>query len=126
MLRLTLAGLLVVVVGSPVLGQGKKPADKKPAISQAMLVGTWESKPKEGTISIEFTKDGKINATMTPEGGKALEMKGSYTLTGDKLATVLSFMGKEKKETLTIESLTATKMVTVDEKGKKDEFTKKK
>lgn len=130
MLRLMLAGLVVAVMGSVVLADAKKAekdkkAEKKPAISADMLVGSWETKSKEGTTVIEFAKDGKLNIKMTM-GAKSVEIKGTYALKGDKLETTIAFMGKEKKETMTVDTLTATKLVTVDSMGKKDEFTKKK
>jgi uncharacterized protein (TIGR03066 family) len=128
LLRLaTLAGLTAgLVVCSPFSG-GTAPAPK-PKTNKDKLVGTWvvtksEEAPPEATV--EFTKDGKLILSAKVDG-KDMKMEGTYTVEGDKITTVTKAGGKEMKETFTITKLTNTELVTKDERGKIDEFKRKK
>jgi uncharacterized protein (TIGR03066 family) len=102
---------------------GKKD-DKKEATNAEKLLGKWEvTKSGAGMpvgTTLEFAKDGKL--TITVKGQKAIE--GSYKLDGD---TILNGpKGKpDEGDKNKIKSLTDTKLVTEDDKGKIDEFTKK-
>jgi len=95
------------------------------------IVGKWEiSKPgKEGPppgTTVEFTKDGKYTMSMKV-GDKMESMSGTYKVEGDSIKTAMKPPGgkDEVKETIKIKSLTDTKLVTEDDKGSVDEFTKK-
>jgi uncharacterized protein (TIGR03066 family) len=102
--------------------------EKEKATNKEKIVGTWEvtkagSDLPEGS-SIEFTKDGKVTITAKVEG-KAITVKGTYTIDGDKMMVTLKMDEKEHKQTLVIKTLTDKKLVTVDEDKKTDEFKKK-
>ena len=105
-------------------------ADRYEGIQQYSLkkiVGVWEAAkgdlPKGSTV--EFTKDGKLKLTLKVED-KTLTADGSYTVDGEKVNVVLKFEGQEQKQTLKIKTLTDKMLVTIDEKGMEDEFTRKK
>jgi uncharacterized protein (TIGR03066 family) len=101
--------------------------DKK-GVDKAKLIGVWEVTKSEGAppgATVEFTKDGKLLVSFKLND-KEFKVDGTYKLDGNKLDTVLVFEGKEVKDAHTIKTLTDTMLVTVDEKGKVDEFKRKK
>ena len=110
-LVLTLAGASATAVAGDDKVDGKK------------LIGKWE--PKDAKIVIEFTDKGKLTMSID-EGGKTEKIEGTYKLDGNKLDVVISFGGKEQKETLTIKKLTDDELVTTDSKGKEETLKKKK
>ena len=145
LLRWTLVGCLAIALarcGSPASDTKSKDSSKaegpkKEATNKEKIVGTWEpAKSKEGDPdSIEFTADGKMKVTGKDDKGKPIAIGGTYTVEGDKITSVPHGPddkpmkgpdGKEMKETATITKLTDTELVTKDEKGKTDEFKKKK
>jgi uncharacterized protein (TIGR03066 family) len=112
-------------------------ADDK-AVDKDRIVGKWQHERQAGrqtkeTIVIQFTKDGKFKVSITIQGllrggktGTQTEtLEGTYKIEGDKLAIVQKQGEKESKKSVTIKSLTDKKLVTVDAKGKEDEFEKK-
>jgi uncharacterized protein (TIGR03066 family) len=111
------ATALVVALGGTAAGRDAK--DGK--IDAKLLVGKWtpDDEKKRDKMTIEFTKDGKL-ALGIKFGEKELKIDGTYKVSGDKLTIKLEFMGEEKSETMTINSLTKKQLVTTDEKGKKD------
>lgn len=105
-------------------------ADEKKATSKDKIVGVWTVTKSAGGLppkaTLEFTKDGKLKISIKVED-KSVSIDGTYEVKDDKLTVLLKAPGgKEQKETMTIKSLTDTKLVTVDSKGKEDEFEKKK
>jgi uncharacterized protein (TIGR03066 family) len=116
-----------LVICSPSSG-GTTPAPKTKT-NKDKLIGTWvvtksAEAPPEATV--EFTKDGKLILSAKVDG-KDMKMEGTYTVDGDKITSVTKVSGgKELKETVTIIKLTNTELVTKDEKGKTDEFKRKK
>jgi uncharacterized protein (TIGR03066 family) len=109
--------------------EGAGEAENKGAGSKAeKLVGTWElvkaggkDLPK-GAATMEFLKDGKLKQTA---GGKTAE--GTYKLEGDTIHSKVKAGGQEHEDADTIETLTDTDLVTVNQKTKeKDEFKRKK
>jgi uncharacterized protein (TIGR03066 family) len=103
-------------------GQDKKGIDK------AKLIGIWEVVKSEGAppgATVEFTKDGKL-ILKAKVGDKDFNLEGTYKLEGDKIHSVLKIMDKELKDTSTIKTLSDTQLIVVDEKGKVDEFKRKK
>jgi uncharacterized protein (TIGR03066 family) len=89
------------------------------------IVGRWEvvksSEGLKGTI-IEFTKDGKMIASVDFKGTPKT-MEGTYKVKGDKL-----FSGPKggPEEAATIDTLDETTLIIIDDKGKKDELKRKK
>lgn len=102
------------------------------AADAAKIEGTWKLTKSEtplppgATALLIFGKDGKL--TMKIEaGGQKLELQGTWKLDGEKLITMQKTPdGKEVKESHTIKKLDDTDLITVDEKGKSDEFKKQK
>ncbi|HZT83368.1 MAG TPA: TIGR03066 family protein [Gemmataceae bacterium] len=127
MRTLQVAALSCLVLGlAAVSHAGAQNADKK-APNKENLVGVWdvtksEEAPKGATI--EFTRDGKVIISI-PQEGKAIKFEGTYTVEGNKITTAIKFGDKVKKETVTIKELSDTKLVTVDEKSKVEEFKKR-
>lgn len=122
-MRRLLSVFALIAIPAALMAEDAKPTAEK-------LVGTWKlSKsetplPPNASATIDFTKDGKLNMKIEVAGQK-LEMPGTWKLDGSKLKVKQSGPdGKEKEETMEIKSLTDSDLVTIDEKGKKDEFTK--
>jgi uncharacterized protein (TIGR03066 family) len=91
------------------------------------LVGVWEVVKSEEAppgATIEFTKDGKLKMAVNVKG-KEMTQEGTYKVEGDKITSVQTFGGKEHRETAIIQTLNDTTLVTRDEKGKVDEFKRK-
>jgi uncharacterized protein (TIGR03066 family) len=89
------------------------------------LLGKWEPADGKESITIEFAEKGKL--TLTGEsGGKTEKIEGTYKLEGDKLEIVISFGGKENKETVTLTKLTDDEWSGKDSKGKEETFRRPK
>jgi uncharacterized protein (TIGR03066 family) len=103
--------------------------EKKADAGKEKLVGVWEivkstSNAAPGT-TVEFTKDAKLNISYNFQG-KSVTLRGTYVVDGEKLRTTWTGPdGMAHKETLIIKMLTDKVLVTIDEKGKDDEFKKK-
>ena len=97
--------------------------DKK--IDGALLIGKWSPKDakKEGDMTLEFQKGGKLVLSAEIKG-KMESMEGGYKLDGDKLEVSLKYGGDEKKESLKITKLTDAELVTEDNMGKSDAFSR--
>jgi uncharacterized protein (TIGR03066 family) len=106
---------LAVCAGAPA-------EDKKDAIDAKKLVGKWEpkEKPKDRTLLIEFTKDGKVTFTGS-EGGKEMKAEGTYKVDGDKLTLDVKYGDKERKMTRIVSRLTDTELVSKEEGGKTED-----
>jgi uncharacterized protein (TIGR03066 family) len=86
--------------------------DKKDAtIDAKKLVGKWEPKDrKEGRSAVmEFAKDGKVTATVSPDG-KEMIYNGTYKVDGNKLTMTLKLSGNEVTQTHTVTKLTGTEL----------------
>jgi uncharacterized protein (TIGR03066 family) len=117
--KLIVAGCLVL--GLQALGQA---ADK--ATNKEKIVGVWTPKSKEGEkVTIEFTKDGKIIIN-AEAGEKKIRLEGTYAVDGESIKMTLKEDDKERKTTVKIITLNDKMLVTEDDKGKKDEFTRSK
>lgn len=92
----------------------------KAEVDEKKLIGKWmlDSKEKSAVV-IEFTKDSKLVLSID----KAT-INGSYKLTGNTLQVELSFGGKNKSENLTVTKLDDNTLITKDEKGREDKFTR--
>jgi uncharacterized protein (TIGR03066 family) len=110
------ATAVVVALGGTSAGQ-----DAKTKVDAKLLVGKWtpDEEAKRDKMIIEFTKDGKLTIGVK-FGEKELKIDGTYKVDGDKITVKMSFMGEEKSEVMTVNTLTKTTLVTTDEKGKKD------
>lgn len=106
--------------------------DKKDKIDKSKLIGTWKlvktdsptPPPKGASLTVEFTKDGKVTFVATL-GDKKRTGTASYKVDGDKLTTTRKIPNsdKEETETVTIKELTDKKFVTIEKKGDKTETT---
>jgi uncharacterized protein (TIGR03066 family) len=110
------------------VGAGSAGDKKDKAIDKAKLVGVWElvkgeSLPEGATV--EFTNDGKIRLVAT-KGDKTLKLEGTYKVEGNKFHLKVKAGEKEHEEDVTVTTLTDTRLVTLDDKGKTDEFKRKK
>jgi uncharacterized protein (TIGR03066 family) len=105
---------LLVICGLSGCGGSNKPQD--------LIVGKWEMKEKMGDKEItgtsEFTSDGNVKVDMM-----GIKMEGKYKFIDDKTIEVSMGGQKEKNK---IDSITKEKMVLIDPKGKKAEFTRAK
>jgi uncharacterized protein (TIGR03066 family) len=114
------AAWVVAFSGSGVIG-GENDNAKK-------LVGVWEVTKSEGAppgATLEFTKDGKMKIRAEVKG-KQFEMGGTYKVEGNKVHVTFKVGDQEKKDTGTIKTLTDTRLVVEDTKGKVDEYKRKK
>jgi len=99
-------------------------ADEK--IDKDKLIGTWKIvKADDAPIGAtgEFTKDGKL-IVVIEENGNKVSMQGTYALEGNKITIVLKKGDKDDKDTATIKSLSADKLVIENKNGKTVEFEK--
>jgi uncharacterized protein (TIGR03066 family) len=94
---------------------------KEGAIDAKKLVGKWQPAEEKVPIVIEFTDKGKLTLTIDL-AGKSEKIEGTYKLDGDKLEMVMSFGGKEQKESVTITKLTDEEMVGKNSQGKEEKF----
>ena len=123
--------LAVVSIGCGLLLRGKTiSAAPAPASNKTKIVGVWEVTKSEDAApagaTLEFTKDGKLKVS-AKIGDQALSFEGTYKVDGNKLvATMKGPDGKERTETMILVKLTASELITKDEKGRRDEFKKKK
>jgi uncharacterized protein (TIGR03066 family) len=125
-----LAGAVLVVLGMACMVNAEKVKkdDKEPAIKKGDLVGTWKAVKGLGegeTLTVTITDDGKTSMVHKKDG-KEQKVSATYKLTGKKIAVTRKVDGEDKTSTYTIVSLSATKMVTKDEKGKEMTFEKAK
>ena len=98
--------------------------DKKDEkIDAKKLIGKWQPAEEKVPVTVEFMDKGKMSLTIDL-GGKSEKIEGTYKLDGNKLEMVMSFGGKEMKETVTISKLTDEEMVGKDTKGKEEKFKK--
>lgn len=93
------------------------------------LVGVWVIDKSGSDLppgsTLEFTKDGKVNAVVKDASGD-LKFDGTFTATKDKLTVKLKVMTETVEETVTIKKLT-DELLEVEDKDKKvDTFKKKK
>lgn len=117
-MRVTLGGALAIAL---VVTAGLSADDKVEKIDAKKLVGKWEPKEAKegGKMVIEFTKDGKISVSFDLDG-KAGKLEGTYKVEGNKLNYTVKLGEKEETKTRTVSKLTATELVSKDEKGKED------
>ncbi len=109
----------IVVLGFAGFATADDKKDEK--IDAKKLIGKWAPVDDKAPVTIEFTDKGKMTLSIDL-GGKAEKIEGTYKLDGDKLEMVMSFGGKEMKETVTISKLTDDEMVGKDSKGKEEKF----
>jgi len=120
---LTLTALAILCLAEHGFVSGKEAAKS----NATKIVGTWEvtkSQDAPPGSTVEFAKGGKMKVTITLEG-KTLTLEGTYKVEGDKIKSTLKQGETEHSETIKIKTLTDTRLVTEDEKGKIDEFKKK-
>jgi uncharacterized protein (TIGR03066 family) len=108
---------------------GKNGKDGAKKSNAEKIIGRWEVVKSEGPTppgsTFEFTKDGKMKMTVMIKG-KEETVQVSYKVEEDKITVTMKGPdGKENSETATIKTLTDTKLVTEDAKGKVEEFKKK-
>jgi uncharacterized protein (TIGR03066 family) len=117
---LLLSGLILAVVVDLQAGGVGDNAKK--------LVGVWEVVKAEGAppgATVEFKKNGKMQLAFDVKG-KAITIDGTYKVEGNKIHVVLSFMGKKHEETSTIQTLNEKTLIIRDEKGKVEEYKRRK
>lgn len=118
-MRALIGAVVVLAFAGFTTAQDKK--DEK--IDAKKLIGKWEPADGKAPIVIEFTDKGKMSLSIDI-GGKSEKIEGTYKLDGNKLEMVMSFGGKEQKETVTITKLTDDEMVGKDSKDKEEKFKK--
>jgi uncharacterized protein (TIGR03066 family) len=122
-MRTLLGGLLAALT----FGIGVSAEDKKDEnIDAKKLIGKWSPKEKmEGlTVVVEFTKDGKVTFTYAFVGERELRLTENYKVDGSKLITSGLRDPKTVTVTRTLVKLTDDELVTKDEKGKEQAFTR--
>src|SRR5262249_26597235 len=120
--RFSMRVLGVTLVACVALGLSAWTEDKKPASNAEKIVGTWEglTGASRGSL-VEFTKEGKVKVTVEGEG-RPRTMEGTYKVEKDTLTVAL----EEGGQTVTIKSLTETKLVLQNKGGDTAEFKRKK
>lgn len=118
-------GVAAVVV---LLNASARAEDEKVDYAK-LIVGKWEvSKADEGTVPpgavIEFTKDGKMKATLK-KGGDDVTLEGTYKVVKDTFEMTMKVGDQERKQTITITKITDKEMSTKNKDGKVVELKKK-
>jgi uncharacterized protein (TIGR03066 family) len=118
-------GVAAVVV---LLNAGARAEDEKVDYAK-LIVGKWEvSKADEGTVPpgavIEFTKDGKMKASLK-KGGEDVTLEGTYKVVKDTFEMTMKMGDDERKQTITITKISAKEMSTKNKDGKVVELKKK-
>jgi uncharacterized protein (TIGR03066 family) len=111
-----LAGLTALVVFLTSNAALVRAEDK----AKDLIVGKWtpEEAPKGATITIEFTKDGKITVSGN-QNGKEFKGTGTYKFADDNtMETTIEFMGQKETSTTKIVKITKDELVTKDEPKK--------
>ena len=122
--------LNAIVIGMIALGlAGSARADDKTDDYAKKIVGKWELTKAGGDVPVgsivEFTKDGKLSATIKADGME-IKLEGTYKLDKDKLALTIKVNDQTVEETVTIKKLTDEVMELEDKDKKVDELKKKK
>ena len=122
--------LNAIVIGMIALGlAGSARADDKTDDYAKKIVGKWELTKAGGDVPVgsivEFTKDGKLSATIKADGME-IKLEGTYKLDKDKLALTIKVNDQTVEETVTIKKLTDEVMELEDKDKKVDVFKKKK
>jgi uncharacterized protein (TIGR03066 family) len=121
-LKLLAVAAVVCLLGTPAR------ADEKDY--PKLIVGKWElTKVEEGGLPkgslIEFTKDGKVMATIKKDD-KDATLEGTYKVEGDSFTVIMKTEDKEHKQKITIVKLTESELHIKNEMGRTSELTKKK
>lgn len=122
-MKAVFTGLLgVVLVVCAGTAQGQDDNAKK-------IVGMWEITKAGGDLpagsTLEFTKDGKLNAVIKAEGME-VKLDGTYKVEKDKLTVKIKVADQNIEETATIKKLTDDALEIEDKDKKVDVFKKKK
>src|SRR5262245_66326919 len=100
---------VAVVLAVVVAAQADDKKDEKSKIDKNKLIGTWALEKTEKDIKVgikmEFTKDDKLNVTLTI-GGNDIKVNGTYKLKGDKLTVIMKEKRKEKQDYHKVRELT--------------------
>jgi uncharacterized protein (TIGR03066 family) len=95
----------------------------------AKLVGKWEVTKSGGDTpvgsTVEFTKDGKLTATV-PIDGKDVKVTGTYKLDGKKLKVNLTLNEQKVEHELTLTFKGDDELMLEDDDKKVDTLTRKK
>ena len=121
-LRLFAVGMIVCLLGSAFA------ADEKPDYAK-LIVGKWEvTKTDGGTVPagalIEFTKDGKVKATMKKDNAD-VTIEGTYKVEKDTFILTTKDGGQERSMTITITKISDKEMATKNKDGKVVELKRK-
>ncbi len=108
------------------LGQAAEKKDDK-AIDTTKLLGTWEVLKSDDypVLSTAEFKKKRLFRTYFLKGATT-QMVFNYTLDGNKVTTTIDTGGKATVKTMTIQTLTDKSLILVDDKGKTEEFRRKK
>jgi uncharacterized protein (TIGR03066 family) len=124
-LRLLVASLLVLGMSVGLMAE-----EKKAEVTKEKLIGAWEAvKVDEKTLPVgsvvTLMKDGKMTLLANEEGNKQ-ELKGTWTVSGNKVTANLMVEDREIKHEVTVTKLTDTELIMTNDQGKAVEFKKKK
>lgn len=122
MMKTLLATLLFPAIGlsTPMPKDDRSTAEK--------LIGVWKltgssDKLPEGTeVTVEFTQDGALILKVSV--GKTVNSisRGKFKAEGEKIHYAIDSGSGERKETLTVKSISADTLVVVDPDSKREEF----
>lgn len=106
---------------APVPKENPKPTTEK-------LVGVWklaktDAKLPDGMeVTVEFTADGALVLRMSIDNTTNSVSRGTFKADADKIHYTIESAGGERKETLTVKTLTADTLVLIDPDKKREEF----
>ena len=104
------------------------PKEKPKLTTAEKLVGVWklavtDAKLPDGTVvTVEFTADGALVLRMSIDKTANSVSRGTFKADADKIHYTIESAGGERKETLTVKTLTDDTLVVVDPDKKREEF----
>jgi uncharacterized protein (TIGR03066 family) len=104
-----------------------------PKTNAEKIVGTWKmvksttESEKQFTVTVEFTRDGKLTIRRTPTeagAGNPDDEIGTYKVEGDKLPYTFGTEADGRSATDDIKKLTDDELIVVDPAGNREEYVR--
>src|SRR5438445_43451 len=115
---------LAVVCLAVTVGRGDEKDYPKLIVGKREVTKADEQTARTGAV-IEFTKDGKVMATIKKDD-KDATLEGTYKVEGDSFTVTMKVGDDDRKQKITILKLTDGELHIKNEMGKMSELTKKK
>jgi uncharacterized protein (TIGR03066 family) len=125
--RATIAAKLACL--ALMLGATSVTAKNAKTSEPAKIIGVWkavDAKDAPGKLTVEFTSDGRLLVTLVLANGSSDKKEGTYTVNGEHLRVTVPEAGKDRTQHATIRRLTENRLITIDQTGRIEQFTRQK